>query len=426
MHDQNDSRNQTFECSFQCPTTSIAPPPETTALLVATPSPHSRSVVLLATAWVTVESAGRAIAARALLDSGSERTFITENLAQNLCATRARELVSVCGVGGASAGTARSSVSIAISPLRCTTPKLYSIALVLKSLTSYAPKASIDLAAFAHLAELPLADPNPADRTPISLIISADVYADLILEGLRKGTNGQPIAQRTVLGWIISGPVNSPRNGETIEAISNKRKSSSSYSIINSHHVIAAPHYCNQASLAREMRRFWEIEELPLDPNLTPDEEQCEQHFRDTHFREASGRYVVRLPFKVGPPIAIGESHFRSEKLLKSLIRRLKGHSSHDSEYRAFLTEYEKLDHMRRAPASFRPSGQRVYIPHHAVIRNSSATTRLRVVFNASSLTTNGTTLNDHLHAGPKSYKQTLPQLSYAGGNISMFIPPIL
>lgn len=45
---------------------------------------------------------------------------------------------------------------------------------------------------------------------------------------------------------------------------------------------------------------------------------------------------------------------------------------------------------------------QVVYILHHTVFRESSSTTRLRVVFNASSVTTNGTSLNSHLLTGPK------------------------
>ncbi|XP_018399600.1 PREDICTED: uncharacterized protein LOC108777259 [Cyphomyrmex costatus] len=45
---------------------------------------------------------------------------------------------------------------------------------------------------------------------------------------------------------------------------------------------------------------------------------------------------------------------------------------------------------------------QAYYIPHHAVLRDSSATTRLRVVFNASCRTSDGTSLNDHMLIGPK------------------------
>jgi len=49
-----------------------------------------------------------------------------------------------------------------------------------------------------------------------------------------------------------------------------------------------------------------------------------------------------------------------------------------------------------------------VYIPHHAVIRKSSSTTKLRVVFNALYKTRNGTSINDHLLVEPK-LQQDLP-----------------
>jgi hypothetical protein len=50
---------------------------------------------------------------------------------------------------------------------------------------------------------------------------------------------------------------------------------------------------------------------------------------------------------------------------------------------------------MRRVPASDREPQPVFYLPHHGVVRESSSTTKLRVVFNGSSL-------NDHLHIGEK------------------------
>ena len=47
-------------------------------------------------------------------------------------------------------------------------------------------------------------------------------------------------------------------------------------------------------------------------------------------------------------------------------------------------------------------TAQIVYLPHHLVLKESSATTKIRVVFNASSLTSNNTSLNTHLHVGPR------------------------
>lgn len=66
------------------------------------------------------------------------------------------------------------------------------------------------------------------------------------------------------------------------------------------------------------------------------------------------------------------------------------------------MDEYENLGHMIRSPESHDQSRPHVYIPHHPVLRADSLTSRIRVVFNASSLTSNGTSLNDHLLAGPK------------------------
>lgn len=43
-----------------------------------------------------------------------------------------------------------------------------------------------------------------------------------------------------------------------------------------------------------------------------------------------------------------------------------------------------------------------VYLPHHPVVKSESLSTKLRVVFNASCATSNKTSLNDHLHTGPK------------------------
>lgn len=71
-------------------------------------------------------------------------------------------------------------------------------------------------------------------------------------------------------------------------------------------------------------------------------------------------------------------------------------------EYSAFLDEYEKLGHIRQVQLPENDDSQIVYLPHHPVIREGSLTTHLRVVFNASSLTSNKTSLNSHLHIGPK------------------------
>jgi len=54
---------------------------------------------------------------------------------------------------------------------------------------------------------------------------------------------------------------------------------------------------------------------------------------------------------------------------------------------------------MRVVPPSY--DSPIYYLSHHAVVNPESTTTKLRVVFNASSPSANETSLNDILHAGP-------------------------
>ncbi|XP_012543284.2 uncharacterized protein LOC105840772 [Monomorium pharaonis] len=176
--------------------------------LVASTTTCARDQVLLATARVTVGvSSGNSVVVRALIDQGSEATFISETLAQTLRAKRTRMPVAVSAVGGVQIGQVRQALTITVSPSRRVTPSFATTALILKSLTLYAPKRVSSRSALSHLSHLSWADPDPTSSETINIIIGADLYGDIILDGIQKGASGQPIAQNTVFGWVVSGPV---------------------------------------------------------------------------------------------------------------------------------------------------------------------------------------------------------------------------
>lgn len=352
--------------------------------LVASTVDRAHKQVLLATARITVGvSSGRSVVVRALLDQGSEATFISETLAQTLRARRIRMPVAISAVGGVQIGQVRQALAVTVSPSQRAAPSFPTTALILPSLTSYAPKCASSLSDLSHFAHLSWADPDPTSSETIHMILGADLYGDLVLNGIRKGRSGQPFAQNTIFGWVISGPIVATASARHVP-------------------VHLTVHHCTPLlNLEVALCKFWEVEELPSSRTLTPQEEQCEEHFGTTHSRDSIGRYVVRLPFRVPAPLPIGRSRHIAESQFKRLTRRLNSQAPLRSEYFKFMREYEHLNHMRRAPES-PTSNQRVYIPHHPVIKADSATTRLRVVFNASSVTSNGTSLNEFLHSGPK------------------------
>lgn len=83
--------------------------------------------------------------------------------------------------------------------------------------------------------------------------------------------------------------------------------------------------------------------------------------------------------------------------------------------YQMFLKEYEDLHHMTEAtpPAKGQPV---CYLPHHGVLRESSATTKLRVVFNGSQPLRNGKSLNSNCCSLAPIYCRSWPT-SFSGGD---------
>ena len=78
-------------------------------------------------------------------------------------------------------------------------------AFVLSKLTTYRTPKITAPSEWTHLTGLDLADPHFAGGSRIDLLLGADVYAQLILEALRRGPLNAPVAQRTKLGWIFTG-----------------------------------------------------------------------------------------------------------------------------------------------------------------------------------------------------------------------------
>ncbi|GFX16737.1 integrase catalytic domain-containing protein [Trichonephila clavipes] len=98
-------------------------------------------------------------------------------------------------------------------------------------------------------------------------------------------------------------------------------------------------------------------------------------------------------------PSCLGNSKDIAIRRLNSLWKRLSRDSRYLSLYAEFLKEYEELGHLERVVESSEPPTH-YYIPHHGVLRPEKLTTKLRIVFNGSSPTTTGISLNDILLKG--------------------------
>lgn len=364
-------------------TTSISSSKTTPQVLHTLSEPElPMTSVLLATATVLMVSPrGETSKARVLIDQGSEVSLICERMVQRLRLPRTSATIPLVGIGGQKSTTTNGQTSFKLKSLSGSDFECSISAHILPKLTASLPSTYIEKRTWTHLEGLTLADPDFQTRGAIDLILGADAYGHIIDEGLIKGPLDAPVAQLTKFGWIISGPTSG---------------STSSSSLIHGYHVS-----CDDP-LHSLLQRFWELDEIPASnsPPLSVEEQHCENHFSTTHMRDEQGRYIVRLPFK-HPPEQLGDSKAKATRLIHKLFNTFLNDDVYANAYTDFITEYANL-HMVLIPDNSLEPPTAYYLPHHGIWKENSLTTKLRVVFNGSSRTTSGLSLNHVLHVGSK------------------------
>ena len=138
--------------------------------------------------------------------------------------------------------------------------------------------------------------------------------------------------------------------------------------------------------------------------HYTDEERQALDNFEATHSRNDKGRYIVRLPFK-SLPLILGGSRGQACRKFHLNKHSLQSKGQYD-DYTKALQEHAELGHAETVPAGEldKPESTAYYLLSHGVVMQSSTTTKLRIVFDASAKTTSGISLNDILLPCPNLY----------------------
>ncbi|XP_030759214.1 uncharacterized protein LOC115884703, partial [Sitophilus oryzae] len=336
--------------------------------------------VLLSTAVVNIfDSNGRSHTCRILLDNGSEASFISESLFEKLKLPSTAVNLSITGIAQNQAKVLKQTKLLIES--RQSNFKININCLVLPKITSKIPSFVFDKSDLNIPANLILADPSYHIPGSVDLLIGADYFWDLLNIGQIKLGKDLPILQKTRFGWVISGRF-FPK--KYIQKDSSGL--SCNFSSINN-------------SLENMLEKFWSVEEYSYSEHLSPEEKTCEELFVKSTVRNPDGRFVVQLPFKISPS-CLGDSKEIALKRFYSLEKKFQKNPPLKKEYSDFIREYETLGHMTRID-SVDHEKPHFYLPHHCVFKESSTTTKVRVVFDGSSKTSSGFSLNDILCVGP-------------------------
>jgi hypothetical protein len=346
----------------------------------------NKTTVLLATAIVKIaDSAGNYHNCRAVLDCGSQSNILTSNMCKKLSLKTKHINLPISGVGEIET---RVKYSANVSIKSCYNSfALKMHCLILPKITEQFPNQTYSRANLNIPDNIDLADPHFNECDKIDLLIGAEFFWRII--GFSQAIdilNKQIYLRRTLFGWVVTGK------------IINGQKNS------GKHFVGFTSNKNPDVELSNQLTKFWQLEEqTDNQPPLSADEFACEKHFAETVRRGSDGRFVVQLPFK-GDVLLMGPSNKMALKRFYSVEKRLHQNPTLKRDYTTFMNEYLHLEHMMLV-SPYVPEdnshANQYFLPHHAVIKESSSTTRVRVVFDGSAKTTTGISLNDMLMVGP-------------------------
>ena len=283
---------------------------------------------LLMTCRVLVDAPdGSSVEARAILDSASSASFVSERLSQSLRLPRSRQGVKISGIAGLSHNSPHQAVtSLTISSVRSPSKKFKVTAVVVPHVKCDLPlhPISFDLK-WRHLQGIPLADPDFGLPRRIDILLGVDIFVEILRQGRRTGAPGSPSAFETEFGWVLAGKLD----------------------VYASNHCIVS-HYVSVVTGDDLLRKFWEIEECPNDQSyLTPEERLVVQHFKDNHSRSEDGHFIVPLPKKPHAK-SLGESRSQAVRRFLSLERSL--HAKEFDEFDSVMNEYFEKGHTELVP----------------------------------------------------------------------------
>ena len=375
------------DCNNNHHTTIHQAPTPTTSLNSSSGATSQVPDALMMTAQVMISGPGRhQVSARALIDSGAGMSLVSHRVSQLLNLPLTRNQLQFSGVQGTPCKPSKHITQFNLSPMQADLPKVLVKAAVVPTVTVDLPTRELtQVKNLPHLSGLQLADPTFHSLGRIDILLGADVYLQLMLQTpMVKGDKHDPGALETLFGWAIMGLVKA--RGDTTNSIPT--------------HVsqIQSP---EEEHLDAQMARFWDSEQPDHPPEaLSSTEELVQSHYKaTTTYCPKTCRYTVTLPRKTNIP-TLGNSRVQALSRYihneTSIIRR--------KVYKPFqevVQSYMDLGHAELIPSAELHQDTVYYLPMHSVTKQSSTSTKLRVVFDGSAATTSGVSLNQSLMIGP-------------------------
>ncbi|XP_068675732.1 uncharacterized protein [Montipora foliosa] len=312
----------------------------------------------------------------AFLDSGSNTSFCTESLLEKLNIKGKKTKLTLTTLKGEEDPVECSLVSLQISDLNqqniVELPEVYSRSRLPIAVDAIADQQDVNR--WLYLKGVTI----PKIEAEIGLLIGSDVPQALQPREFRPSENGGPFATRTVLGWVLNGPLGriAPKS-----------------SIANFAQV--------EKTLDQQFRDYCNLEfnDTVYETKMMSQNDRRALDIMEKTVKLENGHYEIALSWKTYSP-NLQNNRTIAERRLELLIKRLRKEPVVHKKYKEFMHDLLSKDYARKIESQeIGPLGALWYLPHHPVF-NPQKPEKIRVVFDCSAKYC-GTSLNDQLLQGP-------------------------
>ncbi|KAJ8949955.1 hypothetical protein NQ318_002362 [Aromia moschata] len=165
-----------------------------------------KSIVLWPIAIVIViDDLGNKYRCRALLDSASERNYVTEEFTSNLNIDRLACDWRVSGVSGVSTRV-KDTMCLTVQS-RVSDFKFSASFGIMRDITGHTPRCEFDLKSLKWPRHIALADPTFNKVGKIDMLLGTEIFAKTLKKGIIDLGTGQPVLQNTEFGWVVHGAI---------------------------------------------------------------------------------------------------------------------------------------------------------------------------------------------------------------------------
>ena len=363
----------------------------------------SEDKVIMQTAKAKVHNPVRnqTMVTRILLDTGSYRSYITQDLA-NLLKLKETEKERIYV---STFGTKKPQViltSEATLDLELIDGSYLPISVnIVPEITGTMQRVPLneEQARYVNLHGCDLSDTliTESETININLLIGSDYYSELILPGKIQIQPGLYLLESS-LGWIVAGRTSNGK--ETTAAEPSMFVMTHTTDPVPELQSFSSPD--SSLNVPPPLEKFWNLESIGItDPIQETTDDVTLEYFNNT-IQLRGGRYHVKWPWKEKDP-DLPSNRELAQGRLQSLARKLQKTPELMEKYNTIIENQleqgiiEKVDQ----PSSENESTVH-YIPHHAVITPQKTTTKIRVVYDASAKTRkDSSSLNECLNRGP-------------------------